>query len=190
MMTHDGPLYQSIVERAQLAVAAIWEDFQNSKEALTIDHPTFLQYSALEDPVSFYFEFESTTITVAYAKQPQVALQVLRDIKTWENIIPALTVKMISAAETFFGKEALNKFETPWELKTTFTNANTDFFPENPFDKVILATALTITDLTEEDAVELLTIIQYMTCVVHEELYAMVRATHADMDVDFIFGEA
>lgn len=190
MFNKDHEYYKAMVIRSHEAVAALWENYADTKEALTCDHPSYLTFGAKGLDVLFYFEFQSTTISVNYDRQPAEILERLRSIDQWENLIPPLILKVVSAAEEFFGSEVMEKYDTAFNIKTTFTKAYTGDFEINPFDKLILSCGITITDLPPEDAVELLTIIQMIAFLADVELSKIIHVEADPEEFDFIFGNA
>lgn len=191
MMSKESTAYQMIIHRSHSAINALWEDYEDTAETLTEKNNQFIRYDTPNDPVSFFFEHKSTSLAVNYQFQAAETLSALRGIKNWENIIPPLVVKCMNGAEQFFGAEVMEKYEEAFEIKTTFTNANTKDFDVNPFDHLHVSIGMTITSLSANDAVELLCILQYIAFLADQELASIVKLANNDAGgYDFIFGEA
>lgn len=188
MITKDHPIYKSMVARATDAVNALWEDFAETKETLTPDNDRFLSVGELGDQFVFYFEHKSTCLAVNYSNHSAEILERLRNINEWENIIPALTIKVISDTEVFFGSAILEALNADFEIKQTFTKAYQGDFISPPFDKVNICSTRTITDLPKEQAIVLLTALQLIGYLTDVEISSIINVQTDEDIIDIIFG--
>lgn len=163
MMTLTPEIVQGMNKVALDVVSELTNNAEYLAEVCAEESTDFALFGshAGGDRLEWYFEFESTSLSIDYNKAPPEVLARILMLPQLQERVPVMLGEALLEVRKMIGDELLEALNTTFEAKFQFTAANQEFFGDHPpFNKIHVICNTTIIDLDEEAKVRLLTVMQ------------------------------